>query len=667
MWHLLSPDDLRRGAAVTAMLLWALLLLSGLLLWRLSAGRRRLRPSPSRLTPVRFGWGVSLVGSAAVALVLASLTATGALVGLERPPREMLARVRPPTAPQVLPEVAVIDFRCRSVPLELALWFANRARESGAVGVLIAPPSPEADPVGDLPECRLPHTAAEQVPPVETGLEMLLAGAYPAVVAYASEDAEVARRLQQLRGPRLGHLRIDDPTVEYRLLSATVAADGRRELGAVVLLASELAHIPPELVRTQRKDRLRLGNAEIPLLSDGSFVVGRTSHPLASTELVVRDPYAFWELGRHSPRVSFDTTWEQFCRGRVVLMGVYGQEYDRVSRLSVAYWGANTLFCRVLVQQGRPVPGLYLPHPLGHAPAALLVALSVLVAGSVGYVFRPLPAAALLVGIGAGLAATNLWTALAWQVVLPVGQMALAVLTGGVLALQLSHTFVEAKRSEVERNLGRYVSPQVAAEVLKEGTPTLGGHRRRVTVMFVDIRGFGLLAEAREPAAVVGLINAYFAVIVSVVFKHGGTLDKFIGDAVMAVWGAPVEHPDDALSAVYAAIEIGARTDVLTAERRTRGLLTASLAVGVATGDAIAGNVGDVRRMEYTVIGDAVNVAARLQQLASENGAEVLIAEATAEALAGAVPTVPMGEVTVKHRAEPVGVYAVGADRPRPD
>ena len=179
----------------------------------------------------------------------------------------------------------------------------------------------------------------------------------------------------------------------------------------------------------------------------------------------------------------------------------------------------------------------------------------------------------------------------------------------------------------LEKILTRWQSPEVVREILADTSRLrLGGVRSTVTVLFADLSGFTPFSETRPPEAVMDVLNQAFSRLTEIVFKHQGTLDKFIGDCLMAFFGAPISSGHDAVSAVRAALEMRAAFNELKGqwgdERAQLGL-----AIGVNTGEAIVGNVGSDRRMEYTVIGDTVNVAARLQDKAVAG--QILIGEAT--------------------------------------
>jgi adenylate cyclase len=185
-----------------------------------------------------------------------------------------------------------------------------------------------------------------------------------------------------------------------------------------------------------------------------------------------------------------------------------------------------------------------------------------------------------------------------------------------------------AREAKLRGDLGRFMSkPLVDAIVKGEHPLALGGKRAMVSVVFADVVGFTPLAEARGAEQVVALLNELFSVLSEIVFRHGGTVDKFIGDCIMAVWGAPVAQEDHAERALAAAEDMMRFLETANEEWREKYDIELRLGIGVNSGEAIVGNIGSDKRMEYTVIGDVVNVAARLEAIAQPN--QVLVAEST--------------------------------------
>jgi adenylate cyclase len=203
--------------------------------------------------------------------------------------------------------------------------------------------------------------------------------------------------------------------------------------------------------------------------------------------------------------------------------------------------------------------------------------------------------------------------------------------------------------------VSRYVSPEVAEEILRNpDLLQLGGRRQAVTVLFADIRNFTAMSEAMAPEAVVEVLNDYFTEMVELVFRHRGTLDKFVGDALMAVFGVPVPLPHAATRAVECALAMQRHLAQMQAEGRTP---IQGMRIGINTGEAIVGNIGSDRRMDFTVVGDVVNVAARLQELAKELEADTLISQATFKELDKKFNLVAEQAVVLRGRKEATPIY----------
>jgi class 3 adenylate cyclase len=215
-----------------------------------------------------------------------------------------------------------------------------------------------------------------------------------------------------------------------------------------------------------------------------------------------------------------------------------------------------------------------------------------------------------------------------------------------------------AQQSLQRSALERFLAPEVVEMVVANPDIRLGGVNQEVTVMFADIRGFTAMSEDMEPSRVVEILNEYFTRVTDVIFDNGGTLDKYIGDAVMAVFGAPISKGNDAASAVTSAIQIQRLLIELNRDAAARKWPELRVGIGINTGSAIAGNIGSPRRLDYTVVGDAVNTAQRLMTNAA--GGQILISESTAKKLGKSFDLERLPELKVKGRSEAVPVFRVG-------
>ncbi|MBA3659629.1 MAG: FHA domain-containing protein [Gemmatimonadales bacterium] len=231
----------------------------------------------------------------------------------------------------------------------------------------------------------------------------------------------------------------------------------------------------------------------------------------------------------------------------------------------------------------------------------------------------------------------------------------------GLAAVAIKNSrYAEQIRREtmVRSNFERYFAPNVAADIAQqEGAVRPGGDRRPLTVLFSDIRGFTAMAESMGPDAIAQLLTEYFSEMVEIVFERGGTLDKFIGDAVMALWGAPVPHADDPDRALQAALAMQQAIGGLNAKWAAQGRPEIGVGIGINHGEAFAGNIGSHRRLEYTVIGDAVNVAARL--CAEAGPGEILVSEQFCRTVRAAVEYESLPELALKGKAQAVQVFRV--------
>jgi adenylate cyclase len=212
----------------------------------------------------------------------------------------------------------------------------------------------------------------------------------------------------------------------------------------------------------------------------------------------------------------------------------------------------------------------------------------------------------------------------------------------------------------VKATMARYMDPTIAARMMESGDGgLLGGQSRLATVMFTDIRGFTPIAEQLGPQGTVAFLNEYFTLMVDVIAAEGGMLDKFIGDAIMAAFGLPAPHDDDEDRAVRAAIAMIAACQRFSGERTARGQLPVDMGIGLHTDMVVSGNIGSAKRMDYTLIGDGVNLASRLESACKQYSARILISEATYGRLRGVYRVRDIDKVIVKGKTQPVGVFEV--------
>ena len=242
-------------------------------------------------------------------------------------------------------------------------------------------------------------------------------------------------------------------------------------------------------------------------------------------------------------------------------------------------------------------------------------------------------------------------------------------LAAGVVALFAGTAyqyFVEGKeKRRVSRLFGRFVSKDVYHHLMSNPDEVaLGGKRREMSVLFSDIRGFTSVTEKGDPEELVAQLNEYFTHMVDIVFKHQGTLDKFVGDMVMALFSAPLDDLEHAEHAVQAAIEMIDELGKLNRKWVGEGRKALDIGIGINSGEMIAGNIGAQAVMSYTVIGDNVNLGSRLESLNKEYKTRIIISNATRTRLKGQYPMRPLGDVIVKGKSEPVAIFELQVPSP---
>jgi adenylate cyclase len=263
--------------------------------------------------------------------------------------------------------------------------------------------------------------------------------------------------------------------------------------------------------------------------------------------------------------------------------------------------------------------------------------------------------------------ATNAFTEKDLQLFQNVANQAAIAVQNSLYARKLEAEAVTRERFQ------RLLSPAIAQQVL-EGKVAIqkGGEGRQTTVLFTDIRGFTSMSESENPQVIVDMLNEYFELMVEVIFKYEGTLDKFVGDEIMALYGAPVTHGDDAIRCVRTAVEMLEVLAELNAARVRAGAPEVRIGIGINTGHVVAGYIGSSKALEYTVIGDTVNTGARLCSVAKAG--EIIISQSTYEQIGDRFDVVELPPVQVKGKSQALKIYNVigekrgsfGSERTRP-
>ncbi len=304
-------------------------------------------------------------------------------------------------------------------------------------------------------------------------------------------------------------------------------------------------------------------------------------------------------------------------------------------------------------------------RPVGAATDTVVLAGCALAVGLAGAALAVWPAmgVAALVVLALGWSSVLLFGRGLWmEVASPVLAVALAAFGGTAY----QYVVEGREKRQVKRTFSRFVSKDVYEQLVADpASARVGGARRDMSVLFADIRGFTTFTEQGRPEEVVAQLNEYFSRMVEVVFAHRGTVDKFVGDMVMALFGAPLADADHADHAVRAALGMLAALQELNARWAAAGRPALDIGIGVNSGDMVAGIIGSDTVMSYTVIGDAVNLGSRLESLNKEYGTHLIVSEATKARLKGRYDMKPLGAVTVKGKSEPVNIFEVLARQDR--
>jgi len=274
------------------------------------------------------------------------------------------------------------------------------------------------------------------------------------------------------------------------------------------------------------------------------------------------------------------------------------------------------------------------------------------------FFWSPLRSTLLAVFLGGATIAVSAWFFVALNLWLATATPLLA-LGLSFLCTSTGSYFTERRRAlEIRSAFSKYVSTEVVEEMIAHPERLkLGGHRREVSVLFSDLADFTSLSEKLSADAVANVINLYLNAMTKIIMAHEGTVDKFIGDAVMAFWGAPLDDPEHALHAVQSAIAMQEAMQDLQPQFQALGVDVLKLRIGINSGPAIVGNMGSDLRFDYTAIGDTVNLASRLEGANKVYGTKIMLAHSTADAVAGRIPLRQVDRIRVKGKTVPVDVF----------
>jgi len=475
----------------------------------------------------------------------------------------------------------------------------------------------------------------------------------------------------------VGHnLAVYDPDGPVRRAAPFVRVGGVGVPSLAVAAVMLAGPVPREQIRREG-DRLNVGPASAPLVS--ARIPSFYGPPAAARRMLIRYTgpvlkdgkatyldYSFFDLFYSEQQILAGETPlvdPAVFRGKIVVVGTTAAGLHDLFTVPFAEGSmpgmqvhANVIDNLLSRRHLRPARTAWnLAALLGCALAVGLAGVSIAVWPALGI------AALAVLAVG-----WTSWLLFGQGVWMDLAQPVLAAAIAAFGGTAYQYVVEGREKRQVKRTFSRFVSKDVYAQLVADPEAArVGGARRDMSVLFADIRGFTTFTERGEPEEVVAQLNAYFSRMVEVVFAHQGTVDKFVGDMVMALFGAPLADPDHADHAVRAALGMLDALGDQNARWAGEGRPALEIGIGVNSGDMVAGIIGSDTVMSYTVIGDAVNLGSRLESLNKEYGTRLIISEATRVRLKGRYDMKPLGDVTVKGRSEPVSIFEVLARRDR--
>lgn len=300
--------------------------------------------------------------------------------------------------------------------------------------------------------------------------------------------------------------------------------------------------------------------------------------------------------------------------------------------------------------------GIHLFSPEGEAWAIIMVFMLLIVLSALRY---SIPAIVFSCGLGVLGTLWLAWAVAGSEIVAVHGSLVIAFSTALVVlySRDFRHTFIRLHQRE---SLTRFL-PREMVESIDRGdiSLALGGEEKQVTLLLTDIRDFTALSEKMNPTELVALLNEYLGCMTEVIFQYGGTLDKFIGDAILSVFGSPVAHGDDPERAIRTALHMGSALDSLNGKLAGQGIPPLKIGMALHTGLVVAGNIGSPLRMDFTVIGDSVNLVSRIEGLNKEYGTRILMSESTFQQVRGIVEAELIAETAVRGRKQEIRIYGL--------
>jgi adenylate cyclase len=501
-------------------------------------------------------------------------------------------------------------------------------------------------------------TALNTAPPSVVGLDVIFAE--PSHTGEA-DDASLTKTLETLSYPLVMPLEAESLALTQNLPRAKSVLTPRTSftknknvsIGAVNLILDQdtvvrrfpsSIHLASSTVTSFALETLRRGGLNIPHEPD---LIERIVYA-APTGAIRRIPFT---------RALLEPT---LLSGKIVFVGVTAPDLHD-EQITPVDWGTKMPGVEIQAEIANMLLQGYSLSPLLPFYTVVWIILLALMPGIFFFLFSRRTFLAILASaVTGGISTLGILALFAHGIIVPLIYTNLSwLLSAGFL---FTYRYLVAKRDikEIKGVFGKYVSREVLTVILENPNAViLGGEEREVTVLFSDIRGFTTLSEATAPSELVSVLNRYFTLMTNEVFKHQGVLDKYIGDAIMAFWGAPIADPHQADNALATAQGMIERLREFNAELAHEGRPMIDIGIGLYTGPAIVGNIGAESRFDYTVIGDTVNTASRLEGLNKEYKTHIIIGESTKQKLSETYTLSHLGGVKVKGKEQSIEIYSV--------
>jgi adenylate cyclase len=438
-----------------------------------------------------------------------------------------------------------------------------------------------------------------------------------------------------------------------------------------------------EILDNEKKTVMR-----IPVAHDGSLLINYAGAEkmfphVSMADILTDTPKMFVKLKQKVPAsgrwedLDVEVDKKEFLKDKLLIAGATATGiYDlRLTPFQENFPGVEThanVLSNLLIENARTsgtgrapasAPGFLRAHP-GEQRAmwVILVVLGITMAALLTY-FGSIAGLGITICALGGVYATDKYfffnNGIVTTVIFPIFEI-----FGSFISLTFYKYFTEErKKRELKGTFEKYVSPAIVAEVMSDPENIeLGGKKMELTVMFSDVRGFTTISEKLDPRQLSDLLNSYLTPMTDLVFKNKGTLDKYMGDAIMAFWGAPIHFPDHAKHAARCALQMIERLKVLQDEYRAKGLPNIDIGIGLNTGDMSVGNMGSETVRSYTVMGDSVNLGSRLEGINKEYGTRIITSEFTNKEIADTFVTREVDWVRVKGKAQPVRIFELIAE-----